>query len=460
MHVQRLFGTDGIRGHANEFPITGEIAMAVGQALTAVLQESPPLVGTSGKKRIKVVVGKDTRLSGYLLEQSLSAGICSMGADVVLIGPIPTPGVAFLTQSMRADAGIVISASHNPFQDNGIKIFSANGYKLPEEQERRIENLVLSDKTEYARPTGNLIGRASRIDEAHGRYIVFLKSLFPKDLDLSGMRIAIDCANGAAYRVAPSVFEELGADVVCINTNPTGTNINNDCGALHPDQIASFTTNHRASVGISLDGDADRCILSDETGAIVDGDQILGMCAIQMAETHSLRKNTIAVTPMSNLGLDMTLQSHGILVARTQAVGDRHVIELMRDNGLNLGGEQSGHIIFSDHVTTGDGILAALRVLEIMQRTGQPLSELKRRILRFPQITRNVRISKRDPFENHPEILLAIREAQAALKDKGRLLVRYSGTEPLVRIMVEGEEHTIIDELSLHIADSIEHHLG
>jgi phosphoglucosamine mutase len=470
--ANKLFGTDGIRGMANEYPMTGEIAMAVGRAVAHVLMNHPlpqakssiplgmkPLESTSRVRRPRIVVGKDTRLSGYMIEQAIASGICSMGADCIFIGPLPTPGVAFVTQSMKADAGIMISASHNPYFDNGIKIFSADGYKLPDEMEAEIERLVNSKDLDKIRPTADLVGKAQRIDDVHGRYIVFLKSLFPKELDLIGTRVALDCANGAAYKVAPLVFEELGAEVIRRGVSPNGLNINDKCGALHPEGIANAALEYRADIGIALDGDGDRCILSDETGAIVDGDQIIGLCALQMAAEGKLRNKTVVTTPMSNIGLELTLRNAGIAMVRAQ-VGDRYVVDTMRKNGFNLGGEQSGHIIFLDQSTTGDGVVAALKVLEAMKRTGKPLSELKKAVHLYPQVREDIRVTKREPFEDHEEIARSIAQAQATLKDRGRVFVRYSGTEPLARVMVEGEDSVQIKTLSQSIASSIRKALG
>jgi phosphoglucosamine mutase len=472
----KLFGTDGIRGMANEWPMTGEVAMAVGRAVAHVLQQSPlsdkvinaksslpiglkPLESSKQIRRARIVVGKDTRISGYMIENAIASGICSMGADVVLIGPLPTPGVAFVTQSMRADAGIMISASHNAFHDNGIKIFSADGYKLPDELEREIEQLVTTQQIEKIRPTGDLVGKAFRIDDVHGRYLVFLKALFPRDMDLLGIRVALDCANGAAYKVAPLVFEELGAEVIKRGVSPNGLNINDKCGALHPEEIAGATVEYRADIGISLDGDGDRCILSDENGEIVDGDQIIGLCALQMASEGNLLKNTVVTTPMSNIGLELTLKERGISMVRAQ-VGDRYVVDTMRKNGFNLGGEQSGHVVFLDQSTTGDGIVAALKVLEAMRRTGKPLSELKKQIKLFPQVRNDVRVSRKEPLDQHESIQKAIRAAEESLKNKGRVFVRYSGTEPLARVMVEGENLDTITKLSQDIATNIQRILG
>lgn len=469
---RKLFGTDGIRGLANEFPMTSEIAMRVGRALAHVLQTHPELAGKTSLpiglkpleshrqiRRAKIVVGKDTRLSGYMLEQAIASGICSMGADVILIGPLPTPGVAFVTQSMRADAGIMISASHNPYFDNGIKIFSADGYKLPDQMEQEIERLVLTDEILGVRPSADLVGKAFRIEDVHGRYLVFLKSQFASDLDLLGVRVALDCAHGAAYKVAPLVFEELGAEVIRKGVAPNGLNINDQCGALFPENISSAVIQYRADIGISLDGDGDRCILSDENGEIVDGDQIIGLCAFQLHSEGKLPLNTVVTTPMSNMGLEKALNQKGITMVRAQ-VGDRYVVDTMRKSGFRLGGEQSGHIIFLDHSTTGDGIVAALKVLEIMKRTGKKLSELKQGIPLFPQVKEAIRVSRRDPLESVPAIQKSIAHAKKQLGGSGRVLVRYSGTEPVARVMVEGEDLQMIQELSREITEAIQRSLG
>ncbi len=472
MSKKKLFGTDGIRGLANEFPMNGETAMAVGRAVAHVIQTHPsvgvkssvplglkPLESSKPIRRAKIVVGKDTRLSGYMIEQALASGICSMGADCILIGPLPTPGVAFVTQSMRADAGIMISASHNPYYDNGIKIFASDGFKLDDGLENEIERLVLNKELDKIRPTGDLVGKAYRIDDVHWRYLVFLKSLFPKDLDLLGVRIALDCANGAAYKVAPLVFEELGAEVIRIGMSPNGLNINDRCGALHPEEIAGATIEFRADIGIALDGDGDRCILTDENGEVVDGDQIIGLCAIQMAREGTLRNKTVVTTPMSNLGLEVALKQHGISMIRAQ-VGDRYVVESMRKGGFNLGGEQSGHVVFLDQSTTGDGIVAALKVLEAMRRTGKPLSELRKEISLFPQVRHDVKVARKEPFEQFPEIQESIARAEKALQSTGRVFVRYSGTESLARVMLEGADETLIQEHARAIAVSIQRALG
>lgn len=467
-----LFGTDGIRGPANQYPMTPEVAMAVGRAVAHVLQTNPklqgrtslpvglkPLESKTSARRAKIVVGKDTRLSGYMLEQALASGICSMGADVILIGPLSTPGVAYVTHSIRADAGIMISASHNPYQDNGIKIFSADGFKLPDELEAEIERLVVTQEIASQRPTGDLVGKAFRLEDVHYRYVVFLKSLFPKDLDLIGLRVALDCANGAAYKTAPLVFEELGAEVLKTGVAPNGLNINHHCGALYPENLAFNVMKYRADIGVSLDGDGDRCILSDENGEIVDGDQIIGLCAAHLKEQGMLAGDTVVTTPMSNMGLEVFLKSRGIRMERAK-VGDRHVVEAMKKGGYSLGGEQSGHVIFLDAVTTGDGIVAALKVIELMRRTGKPLSELKKQIILFPQVREDVYVREKKPLEGIPSVAAAIRAAEAALSDRGRVFVRYSGTESKARVMIEGEDPEQIRTLARAIAAEIETHLG
>ena len=470
--MRKLFGTDGIRGLANTFPMSGEIAMAVGKAIAYVLQTDPdaqsrtslpvglkPLESRKPIRRAKIVIGKDTRLSGYMIEDALASGICALGTDVFMIGPLSTPGVAFVTQSMRADAGIMISASHNPYHDNGIKIFSHSGFKFTDELEKEIERLVLTNALEKERPTADLVGKAFRIEDARGRYLVYLKSQFPTDLDLLGMRIALDCANGAGYKVAPLVFEELGAEVIKLGVSPNGLNINDGCGALHPENVSGATAEYRADIGIAIDGDGDRCILSDENGEILDGDQIIGLCAIQMQESNSLKHNTVVTTPMSNIGLENTLKEMGISMVRA-GVGDRYVIEEMRKNDFNLGGEQSGHIVFLDHSTTGDGILAALKIIEIMRRKKSRLSELKKLIKISPQVLRNVRVTEKKSFDEIKPIKEEIEKAQNSLKGTGRIFVRYSGTEPLARVMVEGKDKSQIERISRKLTNTIQRHLG
>jgi phosphoglucosamine mutase len=448
---RRLFGTDGIRGVANIEPMTSEVALRLGRAVAYVFHR--------GNHRGKILIGKDTRLSGYMLETAMASGICSMGVDAVFLGPLPTPGIAFLTRSLRADAGAVISASHNPFQDNGIKFFAANGFKLPDEVEREIERLVLDDSIDRLRPTATDIGKAFRLDDASGRYNVFVKNTFPKHLTLEGLRLAVDAANGAAYRVAPEVFAELGAEVVAIGVDPDGENINRDCGALHPECLARTVREHRCHLGIALDGDGDRCILVDDRGEIVDGDEVLALAAAEMIPNGTLARGTVVATVMSNYGLDRALQRLGGRVVRTP-VGDRYVVEEMVRGGYNLGGEPSGHVVFLDHTTTGDGLITALFVLSVVVDRGKPLSELKRVMERMPQVLRNVPVSAKPPLEALPEVEAAIRAAEAGLAERGRVVVRYSGTEPLARVMIEGENPDMIQRLADDIAEAFVRSVG
>ncbi len=452
----KLFGTDGIRGIANQSPMTSEIAMAIGRA-TAYLFCKKDNRGLP--KNTKVVIGKDTRRSGYMLENALSAGFCSMGAKVYLVGPLPTPGIAFITRSMRADAGVIISASHNPYHYNGIKIFDRNGCKLPDSIEHEIEQVIYSDELDKYRPTMEFIGTAKRIEDAIGRYIVFVKDTFPQEQTLEGIRIVLDCANGAAYKVAPIIFEELGAEVFTIHNSPNGENINDQCGAVFPQSMCKAVHEHRAEMGISLDGDADRCILSDENGEVVDGDQIMAICALHMLSEGTLNKKTLVTTAMSNMGLTVAIKKAGGKVIHSQ-VGDRYIVETMRQEKLNLGGEQSGHLVFLDHNTTGDGMMAALKILSIMKTTGKKLSELKRQMTQYPQVLENVIVKQKDSFDQFPKIINSIKKVEAALGEKGRVLVRYSGTEPLARVMVEGEDYLKIKEYALDIAQTIRAQLG
>jgi len=444
--MRKLFGTDGIRGIANVYPMTTEIAMQLGRAVAYIFKNK--------NRRHKILVGKDTRLSGYMLETSLTSGICSMGVDVLLVGPIPTPGIAFLTTDMRADAGIVISASHNPFQDNGIKIFCRDGFKLPDEKEERIEELIFSKEIDSLRPTATEVGKAFRIDDAAGRYIVFLKNTFPNDLTLDGYKIVLDCAHGAAYKIAPLVFEELGAEVHSLGVEPDGVNINLNCGALHPEVISQSVKENGADIGIALDGDADRVIFVDENGVEVDGDQIMAICALDMLRENRLKKNTVVATVMSNIGLDIALKKEGIKMVRS-AVGDRYILEEMLQHGYNLGGEQSGHIIFFDLNTTGDGILTALQVLAAMKKNNKKLSELSTIVEKFPQVIENVEIKHKEDLYSVPEIKQAIATAEKILSDRGRVLVRYSGTQSLCRIMVEGEDEKEIKAIAQNLAQLI-----
>jgi len=450
--MKKLFGTDGVRGVANVYPMTTETAMQLGRAAAYIFK-------SSSRRRHRIVIGKDTRLSGYMLESALVAGICSMGVDVLLVGPLPTPGIANITTSMRADAGVVISASHNPFQDNGIKFFSANGFKLPDEIEMKIEKLLDSRKIDALRPTATEVGKAFRIDDAAGRYIVFLKNTFPSNLDLTGFRIVLDCGNGAAYKVAPAVFEELGAEVIPLGVKPNGTNINAGCGSLHPEVISEAVKSHQADIGIALDGDADRVIVCDEFGNEVNGDQIMAICATDMIARKLLKKKTLVATVMSNMGLDIALRKVGGKIIKT-AVGDRYVVEEMRKGGYNLGGEQSGHLIFLDQNTTGDGVLAALQLLAVMRRTGKSLSELAEVMIPLPQVLVNVRVRERQDIMTLPNVASAIRGIEEKLGNEGRVLIRYSGTEPLLRIMLEGQDKYEITDWANEIADLVRQQIG
>jgi len=443
---RRLFGTDGVRGVANEDPMTSEMALRLGRAIAHVFRASP--------RRHKVLIGKDTRVSGYMLETALASGICSMGVDVLLVGPMPTPGIAFLTRSLRADAGVVISASHNPFQDNGIKFFAANGFKLPDDLEAKIEELVFADSIDHLRPTASEIGKAFRIDDALGRYNVFAKNSFPRHLALDGMKVVVDAANGAGYRVGPEVIEELGASVTTLACEPDGENINRDCGALHPENLQARVRELGAHVGIALDGDADRCLLVDEQGAVVDGDQILAIAARELLRADALAKRTVVATVMSNLGLEIALRDLGCDLLRTP-VGDRYVVEAMVRHGLNLGGEQSGHVLFLDHNTTGDGLVTALAILAIMAETGRPLSELARAMTRYPQVLVNVRVRERRDFARVSRVADMLADVEAALGKRGRVLLRASGTEALYRVMVEGEDEAEVRRFADAIAETI-----
>jgi phosphoglucosamine mutase len=444
--MRKLFGTDGVRGIANTYPMTTDIAMQIGRAIAFLVKKQQPGQGHDPR----IVIGKDTRLSGYMIENALASGICSMGVNVLLVGPLPTPGIAFITTSMRADAGVVISASHNPFQDNGIKIFSNNGFKLPDEQEERIEDLISSKEMEALRPVADEVGKAFRIDDAKGRYIVFLKNTFPKRYTLDGFHIVLDCAHGATYGVAPHVFEELGAKVTTIGVQPDGKNINHECGALYPQVMAELVRNSDADLGIALDGDGDRLIVADEKGNIIDGDQIMAICAAEMLDRDKLAKKTLVSTVMSNIGLEVAMQRLGGNLVRTK-VGDRYVVEEMLKSGYNFGGEQSGHLIFLKHNTTGDGILGALQLLVSMKKQERPLSELTHLMEPFPQVLKNVTTRQKVPVSDIPGFQAKVATLEKELGGKGRILVRPSGTEPVIRVMVEGENEdhieTIADDL-------------
>jgi phosphoglucosamine mutase len=444
--MRKLFGTDGVRGVANTYPMTTEMAMQIGRAIAFLVKDM--------KHDHRIVIGKDTRLSGYMIENALASGICSMGVNVLLVGPLPTPGIAFITTSMRADAGVVISASHNPFQDNGIKIFSREGFKLPDEQEARIEDLIFSTKMDALRPVAEEVGKAFRIDDAKGRYIVFLKNTFPKRFTLDGIHIVLDCAHGATYAVAPHVFEELGAKVTKIGITPDGKNINHECGALYPQVMADMVKKHEADLGIALDGDGDRLIIADENGNVVDGDKIMAICAAEMLERGKLSHNTLVATVMSNMGLEIAMQRLGGQLVRTQ-VGDRYVFEEMRRNGYNFGGEQSGHLIFLKHNTTGDGILAALQLLVSMKKTGKPLSELTKIMERFPQVLKNVTTREKIALDQIPGFTKKLASLEKTLGTKGRILVRASGTEPVIRVMVEGENDDQIENIADDLCEVI-----
>ena len=445
--MKRIFGTDGIRGTANMEPMTVETALKVGRAIGYLFRNNH----TKGR----IVIGKDTRLSGYMLEAALVAGICSMGSDALLLGPLPTPGIGFITRDMRADAGIVISASHNPYQDNGIKIFDGEGLKLSDKLEKELEELVFSGRIDHIRPTATQIGKASRVVEAMGRYIVHLKRTFPSYLSLEGIKIVIDCAHGATYRVAPAVFSELGAQVVVMNNSPDGTNINHECGAVHPQAMAQKVVEEGAHMGVAFDGDGDRAIFADEKGNILDGDYILSICGVDLIKKGLLPDNTVVATIMSNMGLELTLAPYQGKVVRT-AVGDRYVFEKMQQEGYSLGGEASGHIIFKTHTSTGDGIVTALQVLAIMVEQGKALSELAQGTIRLPQVQRSLTITKKPPLDSIPEIQKELEKDQEALKNRGRVVLRYSGTEPKVRIMVEGEDQQLINSLLDDLSQVVE----
>jgi phosphoglucosamine mutase len=448
--ARKLFGTDGIRGVANRYPMTAEVALKVGRAVAQHFRGS----GKRVDKTSVILIGKDTRRSSYMIEQALAAGVTSQGASALLVGPMTTPGVAFLTQSMRADAGIMVSASHNSYEYNGIKLFGHDGFKLDDGVEEKIEAMVLSETIEELLPSGDGLGRAKRIDDAMGRYVVHVKSSFPATLDLRDLRIVLDTAHGAAYKFSPVVLEELGAEVVQIGNKPDGANINRDIGALHPSQVQDLVVKYRADLGIALDGDGDRCIFVDENGEMVDGDQSLAILAVDMKERGVLKNDTIVVTQMSNYGLDQVMQDHGIKVLRCP-VGDRMVVEHMRQVGSNFGGEPSGHIILGDYSTTGDGTLAALGVLAVMRRTGKKLSDLKKVMNPYPQILRNVRVKQKKDFASLPEVQRMIDLAEEELKNRGRLLIRYSGTEPLCRIMVEAQDMQMTQRLADQLEDVI-----
>ena len=444
---RKYFGTDGIRGLANAGHITPEMAFRIGAAVTFHARtrvSHPP----------RVVIGKDTRLSGYLLETALSSGVCTWGGRVLLSGPLPTPAIAHLTQSMRADVGVVISASHNAYQDNGIKLFGSDGYKLPDETELELEALIDGHKLDRGRPTMTKVGSADRLDDAYGRYVSFVKATFPSKLTLDGMRVVVDAAHGAAYRTAPLVFAELGAEVHAIGVKPDGKNINHRCGALHPEACAREVRKRKAHIGVALDGDADRLIVVDERGDVVDGDTVMALCATRMLQARKLRRKTLVATVMSNLGLEHAMESAGGKLLRCP-VGDRYVVETLRRRGLNFGGEQSGHLVFLDHATTGDGLIAALQVLALLVMEERTLSELAGKTLqRVPQILLNAKFTTRKPLDEMAKTQKAIASVNSKLKKKGRVLVRWSGTEPKLRVMVEGPDQKRIRDYAQRIIEA------
>jgi phosphoglucosamine mutase len=454
---KKLFGTDGVRGVANVEPVTSETALKLGRAAAHVFKSRAPVA--KGHGRHKIVVGKDTRLSGYMLENAVSAGILSMGVDVLLIGPLPTPGVAYTTRSLRADAGIVLTASHNSYEDNGIKFFRDDGYKLDDAIERQIEDLVFSGEIEKIRPTAGDIGKAMRIDDALGRYVECAKASFPKGMTLEGLRIVVDAGNGATYKSTPCVLSELGAHVAVLNSVPDGTNINKECGSTYPEVVCQAVRDLAADIGISHDGDGDRVQLCDELGNLVDGDDVLVITALDWMARGALKKNTLVATIMSNLGLDHAIRNAGGQVVRTQ-VGDRYVIEKMLQEDLNVGGEQSGHMIFRDFTTTGDGIVSALQVLRIMMDTGKRLSELRKVCTKFPQVVVNIRVKEKPSWDSLPDVMKLVKETEQALGDKGRVLLRYSGTEPKARLLIEGPDGAQIRSYADEIGGMIKRHIG
>jgi phosphoglucosamine mutase len=455
---KKIFGTDGVRGTANIEPVTAETALKLGRAAAHVFKNLQ--TQSRGHGRHRIVIGKDTRLSGYMLENAISSGILSMGVDVLFIGPLPTPGVAYVTRSLRADAGIVITASHNPYADNGIKFFRADGYKLDDKIEAEIEGLVFSGEIENIRPTAGEIGKAVRIDDALGRYIEFVKTSFPKNLTLEGLRIIVDCAHGAAYKSTPCVLRELGADVVVFGNQPDGKNINENCGSMFPENLCRKVVEHQAHLGIAHDGDADRVLLCDERGRLIDGDDIMAIAALDMLAQNTLAGKTLVATVMSNAGLEPAIQSAGGKIVRT-AVGDKNVIDEMLRNGFRFGGEQSGHLIFRDFGTTGDGLVAALQILRIMKTQKQPLSKLAKCWTRFPQLVTNVRVREKKPFEQLDGVTKLLADAEKELKSGGgRVLLRYSGTEPKVRLLLEGRDAKNLEKWSKKICGMIQKQIG
>ena len=442
--TKKLFGTDGIRGPVNKYPMYPDLALRLGLAAGTYFR-------TANDRRHRVVIGKDTRISGYIFEHALTAGLCSAGMDVFLVGPLPTPAIAFLTTNMRADLGIVISASHNPFHDNGIKLFNRDGFKLDDKAEHAIENMILDETIRWDYPAPDKVGRAFRIKDSPGRYIVYLKNSFPAHLDLSNMRAVLDCANGANYHVAPMALEELGAEVIRLGCEPNGRNINFQCGSLHPELAAAKVRETRADIGLALDGDADRIIMVDENGTVLDGDQIMAICAEDMMRKGALPGNTLVATVMSNMALEVFMKECGGALLRAP-VGDRNVVEAMRREGAVLGGEQSGHLVFMQYSTTGDGLLAALQLLKVMREKNKPLSELSHLLEPYPQELINVPVQRKIPFSDFPEIVNAVTAVEAELAGRGRVLLRYSGTENKARVMVEGESAEQVRRIAEELA--------
>ena len=456
--TNKIFGTDGVRGKANVEPVTAETALKLGRAAAHVFKDLNPESRT--RKKHQIVIGKDTRLSGYMIENAISSGILSMGVDVLFIGPLPTPGVARITNSLRADAGIVITASHNPYDDNGIKFFSHDGYKLADSIEEQIENLVFSGEIDDVRPTAGAIGKATRIDDALGRYVEYAKRSFTRGQTLEGVTIVVDCGHGAAYKATPCTLRELGADVIVYNNRPDGSNINAECGSLYPEKMCNWVRENGADIGIAHDGDADRVILCDEKGQLIDGDDIMAIATLEMLAEGSLAQNTLVSTVMSNAGLDEAINDAGGKVVRTP-VGDKHVIDKMLSEGYNFGGEQSGHLIFGDHASTGDGLVAALQILRIMTSKQKPLSELAQCWTRFPQKLTNLRVTEKKPIEELDNVPALMAKAETALQsDGGRVLLRYSGTEPKVRLLLEGKDTAQLDHWSEKIISSIDAQIG
>jgi phosphoglucosamine mutase len=456
--TKKIFGTDGVRGTANVEPVTAETALKLGQAAAHVFKNLES--ESRGRGKHKIVIGKDTRLSGYMLENALSSGVLSMGVDVLFIGPLPTPGVAYVTRSLRADAGIVITASHNPYDDNGIKFFHADGYKLDDVIENRIEELVFSGEIENIRPSAREIGKAVRIEDALGRYIEFAKSSFPRNLTLDGLRVVVDCAHGAAYKSTPCVLRELGAQAFVHGDQPDGSNINKDCGSMHPEHLCRLVREHKAHLGMAHDGDADRVLLCDENGTLIDGDDIMAIIALERLSSRTLSHNTVVTTVMSNAGLDAVIQAAGGKTIRT-AVGDQNVLAAMLRDDLNFGGEQSGHIIVRDYSTTGDGLIAALQILRIMKSQDKPLSELARCWTRFPQLLTNIVVREKKPLETLDSVSQLIKLAESDLKPRGgRILLRYSGTEPKVRLLLEGRDAAVLEQWNQKISRALKEELG